>query len=119
MIRTGCIHSEYARITYFYLLPALENTRATLGDLATFNFYLWNSREMVQVPSSKSNTHSKSDVDVDALLVDVSMSLTFDGFNQNPNEEMVHAVPKNAPNQPELTLTNSGQSSVISRRGFG
>lgn len=46
--------------------PAIGGSHKTLGDLTTLDFYVWNSRDMVQVPGSASPPSFRSPLDESA-----------------------------------------------------
>lgn len=100
------------RIPFFFLLPGLADTPATLGDLTTFDFYEWDSHMMVQVPSSTSASCSRSHVSLYAFVAEVSVSATSNGVDQYPDVDVVVAIPKHAPSEPDITWTEGPDSSA-------
>lgn len=57
LIRVGRIQSEYAHIPFSYLPLGPRDLLPALGDLTTFDFYVWNSCEIIQVPNSTGAAH--------------------------------------------------------------
>lgn len=83
------------------------------GALMTFDFYVWDSRNMVQVFFSKGAAYCKSHFDVSPLYENVSVKGVSDGVEQRPDVQVVGSVLKDAPANLDVTLTEGAWSSAL------
>lgn len=76
-----------------------------------FDFYVWNSFEMINVTHYQGSAHSKRHFGEDVPIVAVSVTEAADGVLELPNVEMAEAVLRDAPAELDVILTESNQSS--------
>lgn len=114
--RSVCVRhtpNEYGQISYSYFLPGPEDTLATISELTNFEFFVWNSLQMVQVPNNMGAAQSKIHVDVDAPVAEVSEKASSDGFEQHSDVKMVSAVRRDSFAEGDVTMTLGDQSSAL------
>lgn len=114
LCRCGCdpywvYCSKVGRNPYSHLPPEPEDRPATLSDLKTFDFYVWNSRKCYRFPVPRAPPLQKS-LCCGRPGCGCVGPWGLRHVGQQQNEVMVDAVLNEGPVEPDFTLTEGGRS---------
>lgn len=104
VIRIACILSNYARIHYLHSPSGPEGNTATIGDLATSYFKIWDIGRVVEIFSCTGASQSKSYDILDTLGADLSISGSSKDVGQHLDVEFLHAGLQDTSAKPDVTM---------------